>query len=185
MTRVPLTKGLFAVIDDADAELVLRYKWQAMRGGGGGWYASRSITVRPGLQRVQLLHQLLTGWPLTDHANGDGLDNQRANLRQATRAQNTQNSRKRIGSTSAYKGVSWRTRNAAWVAQIYVPDPTRNPPTRPLDLGVHADEEAAARAYDAAARAAFGSYAALNFPTRDERGATPLLPGQRRPSPGS
>lgn len=41
-----------------------------------------------------------------DHKNGDRLDNRSCNLRFATDSQNVQNSKKREGTTSKYKGVS-------------------------------------------------------------------------------
>ena len=78
-------------------------------------------------------------------------------LRPATDSQNLQNTRKRAGASSAYKGVSWDRVNRKWLARICIKGTERN-------LGRHATEQAAALAYDAAARTAFGEYAFLNFP---------------------
>jgi hypothetical protein len=167
--QVPLTRGLHALVDDADADLVMRYRWQAHR-GCTTWYASRYVVVTPEVVRAELMHRLLTGWPETDHINGDGLDNRRVNLRAVTRSQNIQNSRKRRGAGSRYKGVYLYARRGHWVAQIYLFDPTRTPPKRQVRLGSFASEEAAACAYDDAARRHFGEFAALNFPRQGEQG---------------
>jgi hypothetical protein len=91
-----------------------------------------------------------------DHINGDRLDNQRGNLRIATRQQNCWNTTKRKGNyTSPYKGVSWR--RGQWAAYITVSN-------RQRPLGKFADPIEAARAYDCAAREMFGEFAYLNFP---------------------
>jgi len=104
------------------------------------------------------MHTLITGWARVDHADGDGLNNQRSNLREATSAQNAANSRPRTGGTSAFKGVCWvGGRRQCWTAQIRINRGTRF-------LGYFSDEVAAARAYDAAAVAAWGPFARLNFP---------------------
>jgi hypothetical protein len=102
-----------------------------------------------------------------DHTNGDGLDNRRANLRAATCTENARNVRVHRDNLAGWKGVSKappRVR-ARWRARIWVDG-------RELRLGYFDDPEAAARAYDAAAREYFGAFAALNFPDNpDERHA--------------
>jgi hypothetical protein len=103
------------------------------------------------------MHTLLTGWPKTDHRNGNGLDNQMLNLRPATDAENSRNRGPRPGSTSCYKGVNWYKRSGKWQAGVRYGGVTRH-------LGYFADETEAARAYDSAARVAFGEFAWLNFP---------------------
>lgn len=172
--NIPLTRGMHALIDDVDADMVRRFTWYPLHGGGGGnWYAYRRRAVNEHGPGAQLMHQLLTGWPRTDHSNGNGLDNRRVNLRAASREENGRNSRTHRGSTSQYKGVFWKTQRRRWVAQIYVSDrdPDDRLSRRRLHLGSFTDEVAAALAYDAAARTAFGEFAALNFPEPGERSA--------------
>lgn len=60
----------------------------------------------------------------------------------------------RVGS---YKGVYWHRRDRRWVAKIRTP-------IKRLHLGAFVSPEAAARAYDAAARKYHGEFAYLNFP---------------------
>jgi uncharacterized protein YfiM (DUF2279 family) len=59
--------------------------------------------------------------------------------------------------TSQYRGVHWSKSARKWRASIRVNG-------QAMDLGVHVEEEKAARVYDRAARKAWGSRAKLNFP---------------------
>ena len=156
---VPLTKGLVAVVDQADLEAVLAEgKWYALTASPRCVYAARKIRLRGGQRRLLYLHTFLTGWPLVDHVNRDGLNNTRANLRHATKAQNAVNSGPpRHGITSKYKGVSWDTSNRRWRAQLCVDGHSRL-------IGRFVTPEEAARAYDRAVWDARGEYAYLNFP---------------------
>lgn len=64
---------------------------------------------------------LMTGeWPqfVVDHVNGDKTDNRFCNLRLATKAQNSQNSKLSIKNASGYKGVSWHKAAKKWRADI-------------------------------------------------------------------
>jgi hypothetical protein len=160
--EIPLTRGLVALVDDADADLLRRTSWHAIP-GCYTWYASRGIQRADGRSTTQLMHKMLTGWPRTDHINGDGLDNQRANLRPATAGQNVANARKGGGS-SRFKGVSWWKRSGRWQAYIMIDG-------HQAFLGHFDAEEDAARAYDAEARQLFGEFARLNFPGPGERSA--------------
>lgn len=157
---IPLTQGQTALIDEADADLVRQFRWRAFR-CGHTWYAIRDVRLETGRRSVQQMHTFITGFAVTDHINGNGLDNRRANLRDATQAQNCRNTRKRSGSSSRFKGVAWFRRTRRWAAQIQHEG-------KIISLGYHASEEGAALAYDAAARAYFGEFAALNFPRPGE-----------------
>ena len=94
-----------------------------------------------------------------DHINGDGLDNRKANLREASRAENSWNSGKSRGvSRSKYKGPAWDSRDRRWEVRISVKG-------RRIYLGRFEDELEAAKAYDAAAVKYHGRYAKLNLKT--------------------
>ena len=55
-----------------------------------------------------------------DHINGDRDDNRAGNLRLATRSQNMKNTKKRQGTTSSYKGISWDASRNRWRAEIRI-----------------------------------------------------------------
>jgi len=95
-------------------------------------------------------------WPHgdVDHADRVTSNNCLENLREATRAQNCQNL-VRTNGLSGYKGVDLH--DGKWRARIHVL-------SRSIHLGHHPTEEAAAYAYDTAARRHFGEFAHLNFP---------------------
>lgn len=155
--EVPLSQGLVALIDAADAEAVLAHKWSAER-DGKTFYAMRNVRQPTGGWRKIKLHAYLTGHRLTDHINGDGLDNRRANLRMATQAENLRNRGLPANNTSGFKGVSFRRqRGRGWKSTIGLNG-------KRIHLGLFSTPEAAARAYDAAARELFGEFAWLNFP---------------------
>ena len=147
--------GRVALVDDEDYELVMQHRWNLVEnttpGQRSGPYARASWSRSPAV----FMHQLIADFPKPDHADGDGLNNQRSNLRPATASQNQIN--RRTWGRSAYRGVCWYKRSSKWNASIQYERKSRN-------LGYFATEEDAARAYDAAARELHGSFARLNFP---------------------
>lgn len=151
--RIPLSQGLFAVIDGQDEDRVCIGKWTAARVGSSDcFYAFRKVAGR-----IVLMHRLVMGSPDSevDHIDRDGLNNRRSNLRPCTTAQNAANRRKPIsGKSSRFKGVSRRKEpGAKWRMSC------AHQVEREFDT-----EEAAARAYDEAARRIYGPFARVNFP---------------------
>jgi hypothetical protein len=146
--------GRVALVDDADYELVSQYRWhvweQQRNGRSHGPYAQAQL---PGRVLVRM-HRLLTGWPLTDHADRNGLNNQRSNLRPATSSESMANRPLFSNNQSGFKGV-YRIGSDRWRAQIRVDRKLRH-------LGYFRTAEEAARAYDEAANKAFGVYASPN-----------------------
>lgn len=148
-----------AIVDDADFEWLSQWKWYAQVNPCGGFYAARR-GPNQALRRGPLIymHRLINATPeglLTDHRDGDGLNNQRTNLRDATCLQNQMNRRAKKRGLSSLKGVSFSAggkRIKRWTAVIRLNG-------KPNFLGRYATEQEAAAAYATAARIHFGEFA--------------------------
>lgn len=153
--------GAVALVDDEDYPRVAQYSWHAfaVHGDESRLYAVRGLRI-DGRHTTQRMHAFVVGYPRPDHIDGNGLNNQRSNLRPATAVQNLANSGSRRGPTSRFKGVSWYALNGTWQVHIKTGGKSRY-------LGRFADEREAALVYDAAALAAWGEFARLNFPEVD------------------
>lgn len=163
MIEIALTKNQTAFIDDVDVEFVSSFKWYAKKGvRDKTFYVARNIPKPDGTQRTVLLHkELWKEWGLPecelDHRDRNGLNNQRTNLRQATRSQNCANRRRLCNNASGFIGVDFDRKADKFKARIRVDSKTHF-------LGYYVTAEDAARAYDQSARTSFGDFASLNFP---------------------
>lgn len=152
--------GQVALVDDPDSALFGAAKWRLAKRKSGLRYAARMVWDKD-LKKVRcrLLHREIMGatsGQLVDHRDGDGLNNQRYNLRLCDRRQNNQHVRKRQQSSSIFKGVCKRRDCERWEAYIKVEGKRKH-------LGLFLSEQSAAKAYDVAAKLVFGEFALLNF----------------------
>jgi hypothetical protein len=151
MARVPLTHEHYANFDAEDVDLIRGFVWYLRVSKGGNKYAKSNL---PDGKR-QFLHRLILGitdpGSRVDHADGDGLNCRRGNLRLATLAQNNMNRRSK---RSQYKGVDPHRRK--WFAIIGFNGDREY-------LGLFATPEDAACAYNAKAVEYFGQFAPLNL----------------------
>jgi hypothetical protein len=153
--QIKLSGGHIALVDAADFDRLAAMAWHASPHG-------RTVYARTNLRQdgkfvTVPMHRIITGWLYIDHINGDGLDNRRVNLRQATHGQNMGNKRIYSNNTSGYKGVGLHRLSSKWQAMIQRDGKAHY-------LGRYATPEEAARAYDRAAIEVFGEFARLNFP---------------------
>jgi len=152
MKEIILSQGKVALVDDEDFDRVSVHKWFVNRIGNTN-YVSRNLSRG----KTQTLHRFLCpGIRLVDHKDGNGLNNQKFNLRPANRSQNGANSVKQSGRSSKFKGVTWDKRCGLWQAGIMVS-------YKRLHLGRYESEEDAAHVYDYAAKIYFGEFARPNF----------------------
>ncbi len=158
MKTIHIGNGRYAIIDDTDYEFVSQFKWWGTTNRQGRIYARTKRDGKP-----VNMHRLVIG--LTDprqhcdHVNRNTLDNRRQNLRVANNSLNHANQSKTRKNTSGFKGVIKRDCNKTnpWAANICVN-------YRTIHIGYFATPEAAAKAYDQAARKHFGEFACTNFP---------------------
>lgn len=168
MKEIQLTKGNVALIDDEDFELVSKYNWFSHKE-----YAARTVRVN-GEKITILMHRFIMGCvkgdgKMLDHKDGNGLNNQRSNLRFCTSSENQKN--KKAWGSSKYLGVSRHTKNfkkykksiaafkdysyTNWKATISING-------RPKHIGGFTNEIDAAKAYNEAALKYHGEFARLN-----------------------
>ena len=122
MKEIKLTQGLKAQVDDEDFERLNEFKWFAHK-SRNVYYADRhSATVNGKRDTIKMHHEIIGRPPegkMADHKDGNGLNNQKYNLRHVTNRQNCQN-KKHIIKTSQYPGVSRYRQREKWKAKIYI-----------------------------------------------------------------
>ena len=157
MKYIKLTQNQVAIVDDEDFDMVSQHKWCVIN-DYSTFYALTSIR-KPSGKRINLkMHRLIlnpSGSLQVDHRDGDGLNNQRGNMRVCTNQENQYNQRPQKGKSSQYKGVSWHKQSKKWQAYIKNNGKLKH-------LGHFVDEIDASKAYDAAAKKLFGEFARLN-----------------------
>jgi hypothetical protein len=139
MKIIPLTQGKIALVDDEDYDRLSPHKWYAHNRCQTS-YAQRWIE-----NKVCMMHRIILSAPTgveIDHIDGNGLNNQKSNLRVVTRRQNSQNLHG-VVKTSKYVGVHriHPSRKNCWRAEISVNN-------KLVSLGCYPSEEEAACAYN-------------------------------------
>lgn len=154
MKQIKLTQGKFTLVNDEDYEYLNQWKWHTYK-SKGIYYARRYDCSNGGKKNIKMHRLLLNaeGEVLVDHIDGDGLNNQRVNIRLCTARQNAIN--RRGWGSSKYTGVSFDKESKKWRARI-------NTGFAKINIGRFAEEEKAAVAYNAYAKKYHGEFARLN-----------------------
>jgi len=148
MKKIKLSQNKVTLVDDEDYEFLSKWRWYATK-AGRTYYARRTL-YSDGKRRPLYMHRLILGSRVgeeVDHKDGDGLNNQRSNLRSCTCSQNAANSVR--NSKTGYRGVckywnKWRVIIGG------------------IHLGLYDTPKEAAKAYNEAAIEKYGEFARLN-----------------------
>lgn len=109
LTITSKTHGIHNVLyDDADHELISKFFWCVVP-NRKTFYAMTRLPQGNKKYKTLRMHQLfLSGKPI-DHIDGNGLNNQRVNLRRCTNQQNNFNQAISSRNKSGYKGVHYHS----------------------------------------------------------------------------
>lgn len=159
---ISLTQGQTTVVDQDVFEWASKFKWHAhWDKHNNSFYAVRRTTVNGKRGRV-FLHRAILGLSTGDKRQGDHrsrntLDNRIENLRVATPAQNTQNSKLRCDNKTGYKGVRpvYGSKSGRWMAQIICNK-------KRYYLGTFANPREAGESYRVAALRFHGEFARMD-----------------------
>jgi len=147
MKEIPLTQGKIAIVDDSDYQSLSKHKWYAHH-HRNTFYARRKEIGGKAIE----MHHAIIGKPLpgkvTDHYDGNGLNNRRDNLRYVTIRENSQN--RHHPKESRFPGVALHKQSGLWMAQIVINGTKRY-------LGIRKNEEDAAFLYRNAINALGGN----------------------------
>jgi hypothetical protein len=159
MKEILLPTGESAIVDDDDYCLVSQYRWYRLKVlHSNTIYAATNI--RNAKRRTtKLMHRMILNsipGSITDHKNGNGLDNQRFNIRPCSEAQNkynmsSPNTHDGKPLSSQYKGVSWLKKESVWTARAKINGKSNF-------LGCFKNERDAAIAYDNFVRPIHGEF---------------------------
>lgn len=114
MEKISLPHGLFALVDDDEFEELNKHRWCIQREK----YPARMVG-----RKIIYMHRLINNTPkgfVTDHIDGNPLNNTKSNLRTCTQSQNLMNTRLRCDNKYGFKGVYKNRpgRSKQWIACI-------------------------------------------------------------------
>lgn len=155
MKKIILTQRKIALIDNKDFPIIKQRKWCVQHPERKQTYAVSRINGRV-IPMHRLLLKLNNPKIMSDHKDGNGLNNQRYNLRITDNQHNSMNQRLQLRPKgSKYKGVHWDKERNYWIAQIKLNQ-------KPIFLGRFNTQKEAAKAYNKKALELFKDFARLN-----------------------
>jgi len=167
MKEIKLTRGYVAMVDDEDYDELAKFRWTssvlsnniyAFRTSNRNINSSMPIHIQMHRQIMGLTNPKVE----VDHIDGNGLNNQKNNLRPCTRSENAYNCSSFINSSSKYVGVSYARhgkRIRRWLANI-------KKDGVPVRIGCYLTEDEAALARDMFVLDNKMEFAKLNILTR-------------------
>lgn len=159
MKKIRLTQGKYALVDDEDFNYLNSFKWHSTKitKSAKTCYAVRNQRQN-GIKKNITMHRFLMNFPVgkqIDHKDGNGLNNQRENLRICNSSENHRNGKIRVDNTSGYKGVTWHKKNKKWQTGLTVLG-------KYIFIGMFDGKKEAAMAYNKEAKKLFKEFAKLN-----------------------
>ncbi len=147
--------GNYTQVDDEDYEELNRYKWYT-RKAPDTYYVMRGYGTKEMSMHRIILNTINNNREIKiDHKDGNGLNNQKENLRICTHSQNMANRKKKENASSKYIGVSKNPKSPYWMSKC-----TKN---KKQYAKLHKSEIEAALWYNEKAKELHGEYARLNI----------------------
>lgn len=163
MKKIALSKKgknknkFWALVDNDDFEELNKYRWYVSRGFRENYYAVRTYNLHS-IKYSECMHRKILkakAKEFVDHKDGNGLNNQRANIRICTKSENAMNVGLNSKNKTGFKGVVWDKDRGQWRTTIRVGGKYKF-------LGRFYDKKEAAVAYNRAAIKYFGEFANIN-----------------------
>ena len=148
MKQIALTQNQYATVSDKDYEKVNQFKWCY---DSHNRCAVRGVKTN-GKNKIIFMHRFIMDTPVglvTDHINGNRLDNRQENLRICKNFENQRNMNMHKDNTTGYKGVYFTGQK--WYSKI-----------ANKHIGTFNTKLEAAIAYNIAAKKVFGNFAKIN-----------------------
>lgn len=161
MKEITLRDGGIALVDDEDYDIVSLLPWGYKAYPHNQRVDARHTVCIDGKPMTLLMHRFILNLRLhdglsVDHIDGNGLNNQKNNLRIVSNSQNCANRTKpRKNSKSQFLGVSWS--NNKWHATVMKD-------YKQYSGGHYESEKMAAIVRDRMAYSFHGNYVTLNYP---------------------
>lgn len=159
--EIQLQNGIFVLVDDEDYERVNKHLWVVR-------FANSSIPLISGFvedKTKYLSHFILDLEDIVDSvsfSNGNRFDFRKENLIRINRVSVSRRKKAHRGSSSKYKGVSWRDDSKKWLAKIKIDK-------KDFRIGLFENEDEAAKAYNQVAKEIYGEDYLLNVIGIDNR----------------
>lgn len=158
MKEILIYPNTKCTVDDEDFERISKFSWHSCK-GGNGLYARTGYNRETKLHKKCLMHRMIMNMKDSrdkiDHVDGNGLNNQKSNLRKCSDSQNMFNRAKNKNTSSKYKGVTFISKENEYMVRYGY--------KRKVEyVGRYDNEVEAALAYNCAASFAFREFARLN-----------------------